>query len=461
MHTTTNGLWLLPVQGSGARLANFFASAKATGMSTPGAVVVNNADYAANVDTYDELDLPEGWTMCICPATSVCEKLEQARAELCDGMAWIGYLQDNLVPVTQNWDALLLEAVDGWNVVSCSYGPRGMPTEIRGAVIWSGDLVGAVGYLCPPGLKSFFFEQAWVDLGKMMNIWTACPHVLVQPDKIAGIHPDWAHDEPIYGAWKNNQMLGAANRIGDLLIQYGVSKPLPSLSDVRLLIATPAGDGRYDGLYQTALFGTIALLRQCGATVNFSEMKFCSDITLARNKMFGTFLRSDATHMLSIDSDMGWNPQDAVRLLSHGKDYVAVAGPRKVFPPSFAAQNCDPNGHAMPLRQEAGSGLFEISHVGMAFALVTKSWAERMATAYADLEFSGDDGRTEYGVFNPMIVKRRYMSEDYAACERWRALGGKCFVDPTVSLQHVGTYVWSGDWLSHLQQTALAQPSAA
>lgn len=468
---TSKGLWLLPsFNRPTTNLPKFFATAIATGMTTPGAVLVDTEDYASQPDAYDALALPENWSLQLVKGGCIGAALREGYAELCDGLDWVGLMSDDMVPVTVGWDRKVIEALTGWNFVSTDDG-RTAPKRMTGATAISGDLLRAVGYLLPDDFNHMFGDDVWEELGRMMNCWTVLMDVMVRHDNAMWKPGDgdkttqransfWEKDEKAFGRWKNNERLASANRIGELLKERGVAQEQPDLSHVRVLIATPSGDGKYESLYTTALFGTIALLRQLGAQVNFSEMKYCSDIALARNKIFGAFLRSDATHMMSIDADMGWNPQAVVQLFLHKKDYVAVAGPRKVFPESFAVQNSSPQGKPIPMRQES-TGLFEVSHVGMAFALVTKHWAHRLASAYADLEFSGDDGRTEYAVFNPMVVNRRYMSEDYSACERWRAVGGKVYVDPNISLQHVGTFVWEGAWMNHLIATANKQQVAA
>ncbi len=39
----------------------------------------------------------------------------------------------------------------------------------------------------------------------------------------------------------------------------------------------------------------------------------------------------------------------------------------------------------------------------------------------------------------------RYLSEDYAFCRRWQALGGKVHVDTRSRLAHQGLQTWQGD----------------
>jgi len=472
MDANAKGLWLLPTfNRPTTNLPRFFEAAMRAGMTTPGVVVVDEADHAKNAAAYDTLALPEHWSILVVPGGCCRDATEQALARVFTAdMEWVGWLADDLVPVTQDWDKKCIEALTGWNCVSTDDG-KYAPQKFNGATVWSGDLVRAVGYLFPQGLKHFFIDNVWEELHKITGIWECRMDILVRHDHgswtngldatLAHTNSFWAYDDSAFIVWKEQERLAAAARIGELLLRYGVAQPLPDLSGVNVMIGTPMGAGRPELVYLQSLYGTVAGLRECGASVNTAFLPYCSDIALARSKIFGMFHRSSCTHLLSIDDDMGWRPQDVIRLFTYQRDFVAAAGPRKVFPPSFAVQNSDGAGRAMPMRQEAATGLFEVSDIGMAFALASKNWANRMADAYRDLEYSGDDGRPEYAIFNPIVVHRRYKSEDFAACHRWRAIGGKVYVDPTISLKHVGAHVWEGDWLTHLLHVQAGQQHAA
>ena len=41
-----------------------------------------------------------------------------------------------------------------------------------------------------------------------------------------------------------------------------------------------------------------------------------------------------------------------------------------------------------------------------------------------------------------------YLSEDYSFCRRWTAMGGDIWADLASSLNHVGPYVFRGDFSS-------------
>ncbi|HEY4355960.1 MAG TPA: hypothetical protein VGN16_09450 [Acidobacteriaceae bacterium] len=468
---TAKGFAFLTTMGRvTTNVPRFFAAAKATGMTVPGYLVVDEGDYAKNVVAYDALDLPENWTIHTVKGGSCAQATEEAYSDLMKhDTDYVIWLTDDLVPETTQWDQRVVEALKGWNMVSTDDG-FDAPNKFNGAVAWSGDLLRAVGYLYPEGCRHFYIDTMWEEMAKLLNNWTCLMDVMVRhvhhtrnpgiADKTTDhTRSFWDIDEPAFMRWKNNEKLSAANRIGQLMLDYKVTTPLPDLNGIRLMIATPTGSGKYDRQYMGSMFQTFEILRQCGAQVNFAEIPFCSDVALARAKIFGQFVRSDSTHLLSIDDDMGWNPQDVVKLLAHKRDFVAAAGPRKVFPPSFAVQNVTDLGHPLPLTFDT-AGLIEATDIGGAFTMITMACALRVRDAYPELAFAGDDGRVEYAVYNPVVVARRYKSEDFAFCHRWRAVGGKIYVDPYISLQHVGTHVWQGDWMSHLMAMPVQQDAA-
>lgn len=456
------GFAIVPSHGRAhTKLPRFLEALRRTNTTMPGYIVVDEDDYAANNEAYDTLDLLPNWTVLPVRGGSCGAATEEAlHALLEDDTDYVAWLSDDLVPETPDWDKRVIEALTGWNVVHTNDG-HDEDRSFNGATAYSADVVRAAGGLYPVGCKHFFTDTMWMELGKMLNNITYLPEVMVRhlnPAYVAGeddattarIYGAWNTDEAAFLKWKNTERIAMANRIGQVLVDHGVSKALPDLSHIHVMIATPCGSGKYERLFVNSLWSTIDALRQCGATVNFAEAPYISDIALARMKLFGQFIRTDATHMLWIDDDMQWRASDVVRLFTYNRDFVAVAGPRKVMPPSFAVRVVNEAGQPVLLKQEAETGLFEVSHVGMAFTLITKSCAERVARAYPELECSGDDGRVEFAIFNSMVVRRRYMSEDFAFCERWRQVGGKVYVDPNISLGHVGAFVWEGSWMNHL-----------
>lgn len=230
----------------------------------------------------------------------------------------------------------------------------------------------------------------------------------------------------------------------------------PDLSNCHVLIASPIMDGRVDFLYHNSLIRTKQLLEALGAKVQTLAAKYCADVSLARSKLIGAFLRiPEATHLLSIDSDMGWNEEDVVTMLILKRDFLAAAGPKKQYPICFAYNLTDDDFKQVPMEHEVGTNVAEVSEVGGAFVMMTRECCQKLVDAHPELQYHGDENVIEYGIYDPMYIKGdsggpiRRLSEDYAVCYRWRKLGGKVEVLLDVTLQHVGNHTFSGNLLDY------------
>lgn len=232
------------------------------------------------------------------------------------------------------------------------------------------------------------------------------------------------------------------------------------LSHIRLQIGCPVGDYRLDLDFSTSLWATARMIKHFGGEIDFCMLPGCSDLPAARAKILGNFYRSDFTHLLMIDSDMSWDENDVLKMLNLNKDFIAAAGMRKICGPGeFALNNCKDDGTTIPMLLDK-DGVLEITEIGMAFVLVSKNFATRMIDYYRpEFEFQiiGPElpggSQMEVDIFSPMIVPgtKRRLPEDYSACFRWRAIGGKIFVLANVELGHAGRLVWRGRLSDSLQ----------
>jgi hypothetical protein len=270
----------------------------------------------------------------------------------------------------------------------------------------------------------------------------------------------WAEDDRAYAEWGKHDKGPAIERVLALMQEHGVDMFTPDLSGIEVMLATPSGDGTYESVFVNAIRLTEMYVKQYGGQFRFAEMLHCSDIAVARARIVGSFRGSTATHLFLADSDQGWRPEDFIRTLMSGRDFIAAAGVRKVSPASFAVNVTDDFGRPVPLQVDSERGYIRASGVGLAFACLSRKCVERMVEAYPDLAFDAAEGRQEHALFNPIVVNRRYLGEDYAWCHRWRAIGGDIWVDPTINLDHVGKATWSGAWLDQLAEKMAAERAA-
>jgi hypothetical protein len=229
----------------------------------------------------------------------------------------------------------------------------------------------------------------------------------------------------------------------------------PDLSHIRLLIATPADGHNLDMFYVSSLSQTVQMIRECGGYADWGVSPGCADLPMARAKLFGKFYRSDFTHMLCVDSDMGFDPNDVLKLILADREYIGATGCKKEYPLKFCANYCSEDGEPYKVEVEIDKGIIKCTEVGAAFMLMSKSCAVKMVEAYKDTlgwETGKDENGQptfEYAVYDPMVFttpkgKRIRWAEDFSFCKRWRAIGGLIYLMPEIELKHTGSHTWSG-----------------
>jgi hypothetical protein len=174
----------------------------------------------------------------------------------------------------------------------------------------------------------------------------------------------------------------------------------------------------------------------------------CSAIHIARNDAVAEAFKRGADAIMWIDGDMNWSSGAIAAFIAHDVDFVAAAVPRKETPIHWNVRFLDPDN----IEVHPEKGLIEVSTVGTGFMFTRKRvydlLAERLGPEY---RYKGrEDGEIKVCYFEAP----RSMGEDTQFCTIWRNLvGGKVWVDPKVTMQHVIAPKWSvtaclDEWLA-------------
>lgn len=470
MDTGADGIWLIPSHGrASTNLPRFLAACLETNVSTPGAILVTREDYETNRDAYEDLKLPAKWLILICDdCETTAEKTAWGLAHFPDA-AWYGWLADDLIPETPRWDRRVVEALNGLNFVSTVFGEKS--SRMNGAVAWSGDVIRAIGYIYPPGLQHLFLDDVWEEIGRMTGRWQVLSDVLVthyhgpkvgDPDATSDrVNSFWEHDRKAYIAWQKTDGIPAVERIMEMMQAKGVKVVRNDFRGVKLCILVPNGSGSYRHEFASSLQNTISFIKQFGGEASVIALPGCSDIYLARNRLMARFMDTDATHCLWADDDMVWEVGVVGELIRADKDFCGIAGRMKRDEPMFCARSQDDHGNSIPIRMDPATGFLEVTAVGFAFVLMKRDACVRLWQHYKDAEYVTASGEVEVGLFESMILNRRRMSEDFACCWRWRAIGGKIYVGAHLPIGHIGTQTYSGNWAQALQAEIAAESRAA
>jgi hypothetical protein len=240
----------------------------------------------------------------------------------------------------------------------------------------------------------------------------------------------------------------------------------------QIIIATPCFGGLVHQHYMLSILGLLCapLARRVAFTLDL--LGHDSLVTRSRNTLLARFLaRPAATHLLFVDADIGFLPDQLERMLDFGAPVVAGVYPLKVLhhgPLADARRHSGEPAESAPLvylgepctgAEAARSGGFVTArHAGTGFMLLRRDALERMVAAYPETRYrsigahrdgaaTGEEPTPHHALFDCMIDPDTgaYLSEDFAFCRRWRALGGRIWLDTLGRLTHVGTHDYVGD----------------
>jgi hypothetical protein len=247
----------------------------------------------------------------------------------------------------------------------------------------------------------------------------------------------------------------------------------------KLFVATPMYGYNANGVYVKSLLNLQAKAHELGIGIEFSFVGNESLITRARNYLTELFLQSDCTHLLFIDSDIGFAAEDVITLLALDKDIIGGPYPRKSinWKNVHTAARKNPTMNPKELENFVGEYVFntldgttsfkvleplDVLEIGTGHMLIKRHVFEQMKAAYPTLRYRHDyvnvpklENTPYLHAFFDTIIDtadsptgggtERYLSEDYTFCQLWRKLGGKIYLCPWMKLQHVGTYIFAGD----------------
>jgi hypothetical protein len=212
-----------------------------------------------------------------------------------------------------------------------------------------------------------------------------------------------------------------------------------------LFIAVPAYDGKLNIKTAFALAQLMPKAMSFGINVFLSDMSGCSIITMARNSLVNEFLKTDATDMLFIDSDVVVTPDDVLRLLAQhsGRDVTAGMYPRRASDKRFFLDmHYDETGNLV-----FDGSLLKVNRVGTGFMMISRDIIERLIAAHPEWRYENKDGNgTVASVFDFTIKDGKFVGEDYLFCDRVREIGGSVWVDVDISLPHIGTEAFTNNF---------------
>lgn len=207
-----------------------------------------------------------------------------------------------------------------------------------------------------------------------------------------------------------------------------------------IFIATPTYTDLSAG-YAYALAHTTALLEKKGIAFELALYTGDCHVDDARNRLVRDFLESSCTDLVFIDSDLRWNAEDFVRLISHECDVVGATYPLKQDEEKFPTLLID--------GEEVGeSGLLKVEAVPTGFLKISRDALEILAAKSESFKPKSDHRSNIPLIFERQVHNGVRWGGDYVFCRKWGEIGD-IYLDTNAWFEHYGESIWKGRYITH------------
>ena len=243
-----------------------------------------------------------------------------------------------------------------------------------------------------------------------------------------------------------------------------------------VVVGTPCFGGMVGQDYTMSLLQLQAASHKYGFDMGTIMLGNDALITRGRSAIVGKFLDAPGTtHLLFVDADITFTPEQVARMIAFDQDFVAGFYPAKVIDWQQLQERL---GHTHERIDEAGliyvgslceggdlkfqNGFATGIYAGTGFQLIKRAVFERMIAAYPETKYTAlhafprpaEPSPNLYALFDCMIDQETgvYLSEDYAFCRRWKAIGGEIWLDLNSKLTHTGAHSFHGNAAAHFSK---------
>jgi len=249
------------------------------------------------------------------------------------------------------------------------------------------------------------------------------------------------------------------------------SEPVVEQKRPHLFVATPMYGGQCTGFYTQSLLQFAIRCKDAGVEMSYCAMFNESLVQRARNGLAHKFMqRDDCTHLMWIDADIWFRPDDILQMISADKDVICGIYPKKEinwyavdkylkegvpvdqiknYTGSFVVNLKDgETSKTVPVNEP-----FEIANGGTGFMLVKKEVflsLQDKVKSYVNDVMDARNGHAPERIYEyfPVFIEpesERLLSEDYAFCKICRENGIRIWAAPWAKLGHLGSYLFEGN----------------
>ena len=209
-----------------------------------------------------------------------------------------------------------------------------------------------------------------------------------------------------------------------------------------IFLATPAHNNKVNTEFALSLIALNILLKENGVSISNHLCPSGSLLVAERNRIVEDFYRSEATHLLCVDSDLAFPPEAVLAMLKADKEFVAGVYPARlgddnnsteylIRPKLTAESTVIQDGH-----------LLGAEYIPAGFMLLSRTAIQKMRDKFPELYYQPKleerKDQHAYLLFNTEVYEGEFWGEDYVFCRRAMQAGIDIWVDPYIQFNHNG-----------------------
>jgi hypothetical protein len=250
---------------------------------------------------------------------------------------------------------------------------------------------------------------------------------------------------------------------------------------MNIFIAIPCYGGNISNLTFHSLFNIIKPLNDLGHNLTIRTLPTESLISRGRNKFVTMFLddkKFDGTHLLFIDSDIGFSLENILRVIEFNREVVTCTYPVKGF---YWQQLLDrikenTNIDEQTMRDyllqfnvnlypntEFKQGFARVKESATGFMMIKREVFTTIMDKNPNLKYKPDlrtgieNSQNAFDFFPVGIYREkdgvnRFLSEDYYFCRLWEECGGEIWTDLSTPITHLGSTEYHGMFMTQLNR---------
>lgn len=211
-----------------------------------------------------------------------------------------------------------------------------------------------------------------------------------------------------------------------------------------LMIAMPVYTGMVHVPTMRSLLSDTLRLAKSGVAITLNDECGSTYLNEARSTALHQFLKSSCTDLIFVDWDVCWPAGMMQRLMSHPVDVVGGIYPQRTDPITFNVRTYEENVYPV----DPATGLIGVLGLHTGFLRISRNAAQKMTDHYRETETFERHGESIVHLFDRYRVPgtKRMLGDDYSFCQRWVDIGGKCWLDASFDMGHIGLKMYHGQF---------------